>query len=396
MTSRLEARPEPPVLAAPLHVGAPNMGPWHEFSGLAQEIFRRRWLTNRGPLVIELEQKLQAYLEVEHVVLCANGTLALELAAQAAGLSGEVIVPSFTFIASAHALQWQGLKPVFCDIDPLTYNIDPEAIEALITPATRAILGVHLYGRPCEIERLQQIADRHGLSLLFDAAHAFGCRHQGKPIGGNGLCEVFSFHATKVFNTFEGGAVATNDAGLAEKVRLLQNFGFQAEDHVIALGINGKMPEINAAMGLVNLEHLDSFVTVNRGHYGVYAQQLKPLPGIRLIDYPTTNANNYHYIIIDIDAAEFGASRDQLRDYLREHNVLARRYFTPGCHRMAPYTDGGPWRLPHTEAVCERLLALPNGTQLSAAMVQHICDLIRHCPRQQSGVGQLLAEAGRW
>ena len=396
MTSRLEARPEPPVLATPLHVGAPNMGPWHEFSGLAQEIFRRRWLTNRGPLVIELEQKLQAYLEVEHVVLCANGTLALELAAQAAGLSGEVIVPSFTFIASAHALQWQGLKPVFCDIDPLTYNIDPEAIEALITPATRAILGVHLYGRPCEIERLQQIADRHGLSLLFDAAHAFGCRHQGKPIGGNGLCEVFSFHATKVFNTFEGGAVATNDAGLAEKVRLLQNFGFQAEDHVIALGINGKMPEINAAMGLVNLEHLDSFVTVNRGHYGVYAQQLKLLPGLRLIDYPTNNANNYHYIIIDIDAAEFGASRDQLRDYLREHNVLARRYFTPGCHRMAPYADGGPWHLPHTEAVCERLLALPNGTQLSAAMVQYICDLIRHCPRQQPGVGQLLAEAGRW
>ena len=394
MTSRLEAKPFAPILATPLHVGAPNMGPWHEFSELAQEIFRRRWLTNRGPLVIELEQKLQAYLQVDHVVLCANGTLALELAAQAAGLSGEVIVPSFTFIASAHALQWQGLKPVFCDIDPLTYNIDPEAIEALITPATRAILGVHLYGRPCEIERLQQIADRHGLSLLFDAAHAFGCRHQGKPIGGNGLCEVFSFHATKVFNTFEGGAVATNDAALADKVRLLQNFGFQAEDHVIALGINGKMPEINAAMGLVNLEHLDSFIAVNRGHYGVYARQLKPLPGIRLIDYSVSNANNYHYIIIDVDEAEFGASRDQLRDYLRQHNVLARRYFTPGCHRMAPYQGAESWHLPHTEAVCERLLALPNGTQLSAAMVQHICDLIRHCPRQQSGAKELL-EVGR-
>ena len=390
MTSRLEARPVPPILATPLHVGAPNMGPWHEFSELAQEIFRRRWLTNRGPLVIELEQKLQAYLEVDHVVLCANGTLALELAAQAAGLSGEVIVPSFTFVASAHALQWQGLKPVFCDIDPLTYNIDPEAIEALITPATRAILGVHLYGRPCAIERLQQIADRHGLSLMFDAAHAFGCRHQGKPIGGNGLCEVFSFHATKVFNTFEGGAVATNDAALAEKVRLLQNFGFQAEDHVIALGINGKMPEINAAMGLVNLDHLDSFIAVNRGHYAVYAQQLKPLSGIRLINYYGSNTNNYHYIIIDVDGVEFGASRDQLRDHLREHNVLARRYFTPGCHRMAPYQAGGPRHLPHTEAVCERLLALPNGTQLSAAMAQHICDLIRHCPRQRPAANQLL------
>ncbi len=394
MTISLEARTLPPILTTPLHVGAPNIGPWHEFSERSQEIFRRRWLTNRGPLVIELEQKLQAYLEVEHVVLCANGTIALELAAQAAGLSGEVIVPSFTFIASAHALHWQGIKPVFCDINPHTYNIDPDAIEALITPATRAILGVHLYGRPCEIERLNQIADRHGLSLLFDAAHAFGCRFQGKPIGGNGLCEVFSFHATKVFNTFEGGAVATNDAALAEKVRLLQNFGFQGEDNVIALGINGKMPEINAAMGLVNLEHLDSFITVNRGHYGVYAQQLKPLQGIRLIDYPDANANNYHYIIIDIDEVEFGASRDQLRDYLRQHNVLARRYFTPGCHRMAPYHDLGPWHLPQTEAVCERLLALPNGTQLSAAMVQCICDLIRQCPRQQGAAKQLF-EVGR-
>jgi len=390
MTSCLEMKSLAPVLSAPLHVGAPNMGPWHEFSDLAQDIFRRRWLTNRGPLVIELEQRLRAYLEVEHVVLCANGTIALELAAQAAGLSGEVIVPSFTFIATAHALQWQGLKPVFCDIDPETYNIDPEAIEALITPATRAILGVHLYGRACEIGRLQQIADRHGLALLFDAAHAFGCRHEGKAIGSNGLCEVFSFHATKVFNTFEGGAVATNDGALAEKVRLLQNFGFQAEDHVIALGINGKMPEINAAMGLVNLDHLDAFIGVNRGHYRLYAQQLKPLKGICLIDYPESNANNYHYIIIEIDAAEFGASRDQLRDYLRQHQVLARRYFTPGCHRMAPYQAEGPWHLPQTEAVCERLLALPNGTQLSAAMVQHICDLIRQCPRLQPGAKQLL------
>ena len=390
MTICLETKSLAPILSAPLHVGAPNMGPWHEFSELAQGMFRRRWLTNRGPLVIELEQRLRAYLEVEHVVLCANGTIALELAAQAAGLRGEVIVPSFTFIASAHALQWQGLKPVFCDIDPQTYNIDPEVIEALITPATQAILGVHLYGRPCEIGRLQQIADRHGLALLFDAAHAFGCRHQGKAIGGHGLCEVFSFHATKVFNTFEGGAVATNDGDLAEKVRLLQNFGFQAEDHVVALGINGKMPEINAAMGLVNLDHLDAFIAVNRGHYGLYAQQLKPLNGIRLIDYPEGDANNYHYIIIEIDAAQFGASRDQLRDYLRQHQVLARRYFTPGCHRMAPYQSHGPWHLPQTEAVCERLLALPNGTQLSAAMVQHICDLIRQCPRPQAGARQLL------
>ena len=364
------------------HVGAPNLAPWGDYARIARGAFTRRWLTNRGPLVQQLELALQQQLRVPHVVLCANGTVALELAARAAGLSGEVILPSFTFVATAHALQWQGLVPVFADVDPDTYNLDPAAVEALITPATSAIVGVHLYGRPCAIEPLQQLAARHGLALLFDAAHAFGCAAAGRPIGGHGLCEVFSFHATKVFNTGEGGAIATNDGAFAERLRLLQNFGFAAEDQVVDLGLNGKMGELQAALGLANLRHLPRFVARNRRNLTLYRRGLEGLTGLRLIDHGLQSASNYHYAILEVDPDSFGADRDRLRDHLVAHGVLARRYFTPGCHRQPPYNGvAGQPRLPHTERLSERLLALPNGTQLAAGDVRRICRLIRSCPR---------------
>ncbi len=365
-----------------LHVGAPNLAPWGEFAGLARGCFERRWLTNRGPLVEQLEAELGQRLGVEHVILCSNGTVALELAARAAGLSGEVILPSFTFVATAHALQWQGIRPVFADVDPITYNMDPAAVEALITPATSAIVGVHLYGRPCAISALQEIADRHGLPLLFDAAHAFGCAADGQAIGGHGLCEVFSFHATKVFNTGEGGAIATNNGAFANQVRLLQNFGFAAEDRVVALGLNGKMNELSAALGLANLRHLPRFIDTNRRHFELYNQGLADVDGLQLIDYSGQTISNYHYVIVEVDNSRFGCNRDRLRDHLLTHGVLARRYFTPGCHRQPPY-NGTPisHALPHTEWLSERLLALPNGTQLDAADVRRICTQIRSCPR---------------
>ncbi|MFM1811657.1 MAG: hypothetical protein RLZZ336_595 [Cyanobacteriota bacterium] len=364
------------------HVGAPNLAPWGEFARLARGSFARRWLTNRGPLVQQLEAELQRQLGVRHVILCANGTVALELAARAAGLSGEVILPSFTFVATAHALQWQGIRPVFADVDPLTYNLDPAAVEPLITPATSAIVGVHLYGRPCAIGPLQALADRHGLPLLFDAAHAFGCADGGRPIGGHGLCEVFSFHATKVFNTGEGGAISTDDGALAERVRLLQNFGFAGEDRVVALGLNGKMGELNAALGLANLRHLPRFVAINRRHHQRYQQELAAVEGLRLIDFSDQSASNYHYQVVEVDAEAFGCDRDRLRDHLAAHGVLARRYFTPGCHRQPPYnSQGNGCSLPHTERLSERLLALPNGTQLGAGDLRRICRLIRSCPR---------------
>ena len=370
------------------HVGAPNLAPWGDFARLARGSFDRRWLTNRGPLVQQLEAALQRQLGVQHVILCANGTVALELAARAAGLSGEVILPSFTFVATAHALQWQGIRPVFADVDPLTYNLDPAAVEPLITPATSAIVGVHLYGRPCAIGPLQSLADRHGLPLLFDAAHAFGCADGGRPIGGHGLCEVFSFHATKVFNTGEGGAISTDDGALAERVRLLQNFGFAGEDRVVALGLNGKMGELNAALGLANLRHLPRFVAINRRNLALYRQGLAAEPGLRLIDFSAQSASNYHYAIVEVDGEGFGTGRDQLRDHLAAHGVLARRYFTPGCHRQQPYTSqGNGWSLPHTERLSGRLLALPNGMQLGAGDVRRICRLIRSCPRGRISVG---------
>lgn len=372
-----------PAFSAPLHVGRPNIGDQGRFLELTLGVLERSWLTNHGPLVQAFEQRLADYLGVMHCIVTANGTVGLELAIRALGLQGEVILPSLTFIATAHALQWQGIRPVFADIDPLTYNLDPAAVEVAITPATSGILGVHLYGRPCDISGLAAVARRHGLALLFDAAHAFGCTHQERMIGNFGACEVFSFHATKVFNTFEGGAVATNDDDLARKIRLMQNFGFAGEDHVIYVGVNGKMTEVCAAMGLTNLDSLDRFIAVNRVNLARYRVGLEKVPGIRFIHYPEAERNNFHYVILEVDAAEFGLSRDALKEVLRRNNVLARRYFYPGCHRMEPYRTFYPKAgesLPVTEAFCERVLALPTGTQVNAEQIDLISDIIRSAP----------------
>src|SRR5262245_30020873 len=221
---------------------------------LAGEIFDRGWFTNDGPVLREFERRIQEYLGVRHCVAMCNGTVALEIAIRALGLEGEVIVPSYTFVATAHALHWQAITPVFADIDPDTHNLAPEAVRRTITPRTTGIIGVHLWGRPAPVQALQAIADEHGLQLMFDTAHGFDCTLNGKSLGNFGRCEVLSFHATKVFNTFEGGAVVTNDDALAETMQLMRNFGFRGYDNVIHPGTNGKMPEVNAAMGLVNLE----------------------------------------------------------------------------------------------------------------------------------------------
>lgn len=371
------------AFSAPLHVGRPNIGDRGRFLELTHGVLERSWLTNHGLLVQAFEQRLADYLGVRHCIVTANGTVGLELAIRALGLEGEVILPSLTFIATAHALQWQGIRPVFCDIDRHSYNIDPAAVERHLTTRTSGILGVHLYGRPCDISGLAAVARRHGLALLFDAAHAFGCTHQQRMIGHFGACEVFSFHATKVFNSFEGGAVATNDDDLARKIRLMQNFGFAGEDHVIYVGVNGKMTEVCAAMGLTNLESLDRFIAINRANLARYRLGLDEVPGIRFIHYPEDERNNFHYVILEVDAAEFGLSRDALMEVLRRNNVLARRYFYPGCHRMEPYRTLYPRAgesLPVTEAFCERVLALPTGTQVNGEQIDLICAIIRSAP----------------
>ena len=369
------------------HVGRPEVGDRERMLKLFGEVLDRRRLTNRGPLVQELETRLAEMLEVKHVIATCNGTLALEITERALGLQGEVIVPSFTFIATPHSLSWQGMTPVFCDIDPRTHTLDPKRVEELITPRTTAILGVHLWGRPCDVDALQAIADRHKLHLLFDAAHAFGCSHQGRAIGGFGDAEVFSFQATKFFNTLEGGAVATNDDALAQRVRRMKDFGFSGVDTVASVGTNAKMNEISAAMGLGGMESLDRILEVNRLNFEAYRRHLGSIPSVALVDYDLKERNNFQYVVIEVDSAETGMARDQLITVLHAENIRARRYFWPGCHLMEPYATEQPdsgSRLPETEAVAARVVTLPTGTTVDSTAIEIICSVIR-CAIENAG-----------
>jgi dTDP-4-amino-4,6-dideoxygalactose transaminase len=368
-----------PAFDGPVHVGRPNLGDRESFLEMVNTILDDRRLTNRGPFVRRFEQELSERIGARHCIAVCNATVGLELLIRALGLTGEVLVPSFTFVATAHALQWQGVTPVFCDIDPATHNLDPGRLEKAITPRTTGILGVHLWGRPCAVDALQKIADARGLKLLFDAAHALGCSHGGRMIGNFGRAEVFSFHATKFFNTFEGGAIVTNDDGLAARIRLMANFGFSGYDEVTSIGVNGKMNEISAAMGLVNLQSMDAFIRVNRENYFRYAKQLAALPGLSLIPVDDGEKRNFQYIVVEVDASATGLNRDDLVRVLHAENVLARRYFWPGCHRMEPYRtlypDAG-LRLPETERIAERVLVLPCGSTLSGRDIEVICGIL--------------------
>lgn len=366
----------PPAFAHPLHVGRPNIGDRAAFMARVEGILDSQWLTNNGPLVQELEARIARKLGVRHCVAMCNGTIALEIAIRALGLTGEVIVPSWTFIATVHALHWQGITPVFADIDPITHNLDPAAVRQMITPRTTGIIGVHLWGRGAPVDELQAIADEHGLKLMYDAAHAFDCTLRGQTIGRFGACEVLSMHATKVFNTLEGGAVVTDDDELAETMKLMRNFGFAGFDNVIHPGTNGKMTEVNAAMGLTNLDGLESFIEANRAGYHAYRRALQDIPGIGFVTYDETERNNYQYVVLEIDPS-FPASRDDIVAALQAENILARKYFWPGCHRMKPYSGLFPHAgllLPHTDAVSARNIVLPNGSSVG----QHAIDVVRN------------------
>jgi dTDP-4-amino-4,6-dideoxygalactose transaminase len=271
-----------PAFPGPLHVGRPNIGDRAALLSRINDLLDRRWLSNNGPFVQEFEAHVADFLGVKHCIAMCNATVALEITIRALGFHGEVIVPSFTFVATAHALQWQEITPVFCDVDPATHNLDSRQVEKMITPRTTGIIGVHVWGRPCAIDALSEIAQRRNLKLMFDAAHAFGNSYKGCMIGSFGQAEVFSFHATKFFNTFEGGAVTTNDDDLAAQMRLMKNFGFAGYDNVIYVGTNGKMSEVSAAMGLTGLESLDEFIAANRRNYAAYRIGLQGLPGVQL------------------------------------------------------------------------------------------------------------------
>jgi dTDP-4-amino-4,6-dideoxygalactose transaminase len=369
-----------PTFSEKLYVGRPNIGNREALLARINDMLDRRWLTNNGMFVQEFEQRAADYLEVKHCIAVSNGTIALELLIRALELKGEVIIPSFTFIATAHALQWQEITPIFCDINPKTHTLDPSCIEALITPRTTGIIGVHVWGQPCDVASLATIAERHNLRLMYDASHAFGCSYQKRMIGNFGKAEVFSFHATKFMNTFEGGAIATNDDELNHRLRLMKNFGFAGFDNVIYLGTNGKMSEISAAMGLTSLESIDEFINANRRNYNAYKKGLAGIKGLSLFPVDEAERNNYQYVVIEIDHEVTHINRDTIMDILHAENVIARRYFFPGCHRMEPYRSYFPnagLLLSETNKLSERILVLPTGTSISDNDITEICRIIR-------------------
>jgi dTDP-4-amino-4,6-dideoxygalactose transaminase len=364
-----------PLFESPVCVGKPNLPDPERFLSLARASLERNWLTNDGPNVRHFEGMLAAQLDTKHVVAVANATLGLELTFRALGLKGTVLMPSFTFVASAHAALSAGLNVRFVDIDPQTHNLDPEAVASAVTPDVCAILGVHVWGRPCVVERLEWIALQNNLKLVFDAAHAFGCSVGGVPLGNFGNAEVFSFHATKFINSVEGGAIATNDDELADRLRQMRNFGFVGLDDVRGFGTNAKMSEIHAAMGLANLTHCAELVAHNEGVFELYRQGLEGTT-FALAEMNSRCTPNYQYVPVEV-SEDSSLCRNVVIDVLRSEGIQARRYFFPGCHQMEPYRSLGAWTLPSTERLCERVLCLPSGLQVDAEQVEAIVGVLR-------------------
>lgn len=363
-----------------VRVGRPNLGDRGRFLERVNTSLDSRALTNDGPYVHELERRISDITGVRHSIAVCNATVALEIAVRACGLEGEVIVPSFTFVATAHALQWQRLSPVFADVDPMTHSLDPAAVEERITPQTSGILGVHLWGRACDVDGLTSLARRRNLSLLFDAAHAFGSSYRGQMIGNFGRAEVFSFHATKFINSFEGGVIATNDDEIAARAKSMRNFGFISPDETRNVGTNGKMNEIAAAMGLTSLESMEDIVEVNRQNHEAYSQGFGGVDGLRVVPFDDSERHNYQYVVTQVEPSADQLSRDDLQAILLAENVMTRRYFYPGCHRLEPYASsasGAAISLPVTEWLSETVLCFPTGTAVDGEAIERISQIVR-------------------
>lgn len=388
-----------PSFETPLHVGAPNQGSRDRFLALINDALDRNWLTNNGPLVQQFEKEVAEISRVKHCIAMANGTFALQAAVRACRLSGEVIVPSFTFVATAHALSWQGIQPVFCDVDPVTHTLDVDAVKRCITSKTSGMIGVHLWGVPCDTESLAEVAGKHNLTLMYDAAHAFGCSSKGQPIGSFGRCEVFSFHATKFVQAGEGGAIVTNDDQLAEELRFMRNFGFRRSDDVVDVGINGKMSELSAAMGLTSLESLSEFVQTNESNFECYQQAFHSIDGITMFCPRDDQTSNYQYAVAMVDETVCPLNRDELVCCLHAENVMARRYFYPGLHRMDAYQKNPESRLPScdlpvTEQLSDRVLVLPTGTCTTTDQILRMADVIKAAIENVTAVKRVISEQG--
>jgi dTDP-4-amino-4,6-dideoxygalactose transaminase len=367
------------VTSKPIFVTQPFLPELAEFLPYLERIWQSRHLTNGGPFHQEFERVLADYLGVEHVSLFTNGTLALLTALQALGVGGEVITTPFSFVATSHVLAWNRARPVFVDIDPETFNIDANKIEAAITPQTTAILPVHVYGRPCDVERIGEIAARHNLRVIYDAAHAFGVTTAGAPLFAQGDMSVLSFHATKVFNTFEGGAIVSASAEMKLHVDRLKNFGIADEVTVIETGINGKMNEFQAALGVLQLKHVGDAIAGRRRIHDHYRAALADLPGIVLPKEINSANDNYAYFPIRV-TAEYGLSRDALHARLAEQDIFARRYFYPLISEFPMYRDlasAAPDRLPHARRIAQEILCLPIYPDLAPEDATRIAQFIR-------------------
>lgn len=364
---------------APIFVTQPALPPLLEFLPYLEQIWSNKVLTNGGPFHQQFERKLAAYLGVEYVSLFANATLALVTALQALRITGEVITTPYSFVATAHSLKWNGIEPIFVDIDPSTGNLDPTKIEAAITPRTTAILPVHVYGNPCDVDAIERIAENYNLKVIYDAAHAFGCKHNGQSLCAYGDLSVVSFHATKVFNTFEGGAIICKDAKTKAHIDHLKNFGFVDETTVVASGINGKMSEFNAAFGLLQLEHIDNYLAKRQAIARTYFKALEGVTGILCLNYPAKHESNHSYFPILV-RPEFQLTRDELYDYLKQQGIHGRRYFYPLISDFPMYRGLPSAKSSNVTAakeLAEQVICLPIYVDLTLDTVRKIAQLIK-------------------
>jgi len=356
-------------------VGQVYIPPRETFDIWFEAIFEREFYTNHGPLVSRLDEVIAERLGVAHAISVTNGTVALMVALAAFELTGDVIVPAFTFPATVQAVNWARLNPVFADVDPRTQMLSPETVLKAMTPHTSCVLGVHVWGRPCAPGQLEELCRSKGLRLLFDACHGFGCSHERRMLGNFGDAEVFSFHATKIVNGAEGGCITTNDDELAAKLRTLRNFHRAPADRDCAVRINGKMTEAQAAMALMALSDFERFVASNRAVYDVYRTRLTGRADVHPVPFNEAEANNFQYAVFELGASA-ALSRDELLAVLRPEGVLARRYFSPGVHRLVPYSERQSPALPVTDALCRSLFQLPVGAQVTPADAGKIADLV--------------------
>jgi len=361
-------------------VTQPYLPPLEEFIPYLEGIWENKWLTNNGPLHERLEQELAEYLGVKYISLFSNGTLALISALQALKIEGEVITTPFSFVATTHSLWWNKITPVFVDIEPEYFNLDPNKIEAAITPFTTAIMPVHVYGNPCQMDEIQRIADKHRLKVIYDAAHAFGVRKEGASILNQGDLSILSFHATKVFSTIEGGAIISHSAEMKHHIDNLRNFGFHDETIVEEPGINAKLNEIQAAYGLLQLNYVDGFIAKRRSITELYRNLLKEESGIRLLPEIVGVTHNYAYLPIFVDEEKYGMSRDDLYQKLKENNIFTRRYFYPLISSFQPYREMASTKsenLPIAIRAAQQVICLPIYVELSEEDIHRICSIIK-------------------